>query len=152
MGASVVKIPAALRRATPSEKIAIMGVVTASVGGALLLGGHHGLGAAILLAGIAIMSAAAPVAAIWSVLLLVPVHPLAMKTLQMAGVSGWPFLAVSAWKELALSVALVILAASAVKRARAQLLGIATRTIYRKLDTTEEPDPVAPAADLPERH
>ena len=119
MGASVVKIPAALRRATPSEKIAIMGVVTASVGGALLLGGHHGLGAAILLAGIAIMSAAAPVAAIWSVLLLVPVHPLAMKTLQIAGVSGWPFLAVSAWKELALSVALVVLAASALKRVRA---------------------------------
>jgi len=110
------------------HRVALTGSAISVLGALVLLGGLHGVGAVLLLTGMGILGAASPVAAIWAILLLVPFHPIVMRTLQVVGVSGWPFLAVSAWKELVLSLALVALVVDAVQRIRARATPIGRPT------------------------
>jgi len=102
------------------HRVALTGSAISVLGALILVSGFHGVGAVLLLTGIGILTIASPVAAIWAILLLVPFHPIAMRTLQVFGFSGWPFLAVSAWKELVLSLALIALVVDAAQRIRAR--------------------------------
>jgi O-Antigen ligase len=100
------------------HRVALTGSAISVLGVLILLSGFHGVGAVLLLTGIGILTIASPLAAIWAILLLVPFHPIAMRTLQVFGFSGWPFLAVSAWKELVLSLALIALVVDVAQRIR----------------------------------
>lgn len=110
------------------QRMAATGAGIAVLGVLVVFGGLHGVGALLVLTGVGILAAGSPVAGIWTILVLVPFHPIAMRTLHVAGVSGWPFLAVSGWKELALAVALIALVVRAVQRIRAGALSIGRPT------------------------
>lgn len=89
--------------------------VAAAGGGATLLGllvalVSPALGSATVVAGVVVLAAAMPSWGLWLILLAFPLHPLLMKVAEVdLGVTGWPLVLLSAWKEACLAA--VVLAA-----------------------------------------
>lgn len=113
------KLPTSARLPTLPNLAALVGSAISLVGTLVLLRGDHGAGALLVLTGIGIVAAGRPVVAVWAIILLLPIHPIATRMFQASGLSGWPFIAISAWKELALGVALAALGIGILQRMRA---------------------------------
>lgn len=112
-------LPASARLPALPHLAVLVGSAISLLGALVLLGGVQDAGALLVLTGIGIVAAGRPVVAVWAIILLLPVHPIATRMLQVSGLSGWPFVAISAWKELALAVALTALGIGILQRMRA---------------------------------
>ena len=104
------------RAAMPSRgSLALGGLAAAGIGLLVALAGLDWAGAALVLVGVALAAVARPAEAVWATLILLPIHPLASRSLALAGVTAPPFVFISAWKELTIAVVLAVAAAAALR-------------------------------------
>lgn len=95
----------------------VVAIATVLLGLVLVATGARLSGAAAIGAGCALLGLGAPAAALWLLVILLPVHPLAMRVATVdLGFTGRELLLLSAWKEIALGAILLSMTISLARR------------------------------------
>jgi hypothetical protein len=90
-------------------RVRVLGLVLVAVGAIAVVMTHSTIAAVLLLVGVGLTSAVAPRATLIALIALLAVHPLAMRVVAVdLGIGGLPLVLISAWKEVALSIILVM--------------------------------------------